>query len=517
MNQTVQGAPPKPPAAPAAPPPKAAGPVQPVKLMVSGRDREFLPAALEILETPPSPLAVTLLLTICAFFAAALTWSYYGRLDVDAVAPGKIETVLPTKVIQPLEPGKIATIAVENGSRVKAGDLLLELDPTEARADADASRQALDASLAEVARRRYAIDALRAARADAEGPTPVDALLALADQASEKIAFDSATPPATRLREVKVLGADLDQLTSAMLNLDKQVAQKVATRQRLAMGIEFQVTLMKTLTDRVGTRQASIDKEVGTKLGLYDAKEALEKAQASLASDQGQQIETDAALTELKSQKAKTYSQFLADYENKLADASRKADEARQTLNKAMARLARTRMASPIDGIVQQLAVTTVGQVFTTGQQLMVVSPTGGPLQVVALVANQDIGFIKIGQDAVVTVDAFPFTRFGVLKGKIEKIAASAVDEQEAKRTMVNAASAANDANASGPAQGQTQSFVFPVTVTLEGNTIDIAGAPVPLSPGMTVAVEVKTDSRRVIDYFLSPLAKLAGESLRER
>ena len=219
------------------------------------------------------------------------------------------------------------------------------------------------------------------------------------------------------------------QLADSLKALDRQMAQKLATQKRLDMSIAYQHKLMDTLNQRVSTRQQAIDLNVGTKINLYDAKEELEKSQSQLASDEGQLIETEAALNELQSEKAKTVSQFIADNQNKLADASRKADEARQALAKAAARLARTELASPIDGVVQQTAVTTVGQVVTTGQQLAVITPAGGKLQVEALVANLDIGFVKLGQDAVIKVDAFPFTRFGVLHGKVVKIASGAIDE----------------------------------------------------------------------------------------
>src|SRR6202161_3340484 len=118
---------------PAAPPPQPQ-PSRPLPPVVTGRDREFLPAALEILETPPPPLPIALMATISAFALAALVWSYFGRLDVHATAPGKIETAGYAKVIEPLDPGKIAAIHVEKGQTVKAGDLLLELDPAEAAA-----------------------------------------------------------------------------------------------------------------------------------------------------------------------------------------------------------------------------------------------------------------------------------------------------------------------------------------------------------------------------------------------
>jgi hemolysin D len=526
-----------PPAEPPPPPPAPSGATP----TVSGRDREFLPAALEILESPPPPLPIVLIGTISTFALTALVWSYFGSLDVHAVAPGKIETAGYSKVIEPLDPGKVAAILVEVGQSVKAGDLIFEIDPAEAKADALAAGDTLNASRAEIARRRFAIEAERSAedaetRADggavnaaaakaavaaggAEGqrmaaPGPIEAL---AGRPELSIAWDKGLPESFRLREEAVLRADLDQLFDALKALDMQVAQKLATRKRLDMSIAFQQTLMDTLKQRVATRQEAIDKQVGTKINLYDAKEELEKSQSQLASDEGQLIETDAALRQIQSEKAKAVSQFIADNENKLAEASRKSDEAREALAKAGARLARTRLTAPIDGVVQQTAVTTIGQVVTTGQQLAVITPNGGKLQVEALVANLDIGFVKLGQASVIKVDAFPFTRFGVLHGKVVKIASAAIPEGEAKRALANAAAAANVAQSPQPVAGQQEAFVFPVTVALDQTAMKIDDALIPLTPGMTVAVEIKTDSRRLIEYLLSPLAKIASEAARER
>ena len=117
--------------------------VPPTLRIVSGRDREFLPAALEILETPTPPLSIGLIGTICLVALAALVWSFFGRLDVYAVAPGKIETAGYSKVIEPLESDKVAAIHVEAGQSVRTGDLLIELDPAEASADARSAEDAL--------------------------------------------------------------------------------------------------------------------------------------------------------------------------------------------------------------------------------------------------------------------------------------------------------------------------------------------------------------------------------------
>jgi hemolysin D len=489
---------------------------------VRGRDREFLPAALEILETPPAPLPVAMMLTICAFFAAALAWSFFGRLDVHAVAPGKIETVSLSKVIQPFDNGKISAIDVANGQHVKAGEVLLELDPADALADADAARDARYENLAEIARRTYAIAVAksldtRETTASTAKNFESAAIEAAILQAEAKVGFAPDVPQDIRLRQRAVLAADLRELGDQLAALDKQIAQKQATTQRLNMSIGFENQLMVTLNDRVKTRQDAIKLKVGTKINLYDAKEELQKSQSQLASDQGQLIETEAALNELLSEKFKAISQFIADNENKTVDAARKADDAKQSLAKATAKLQRTRLVAPIDGIAQQLTVTTIGQVVTTGQQLLVITPGEGPLQVQALVANGDIGFVKLGQTAVVKVDAFPFTRFGTLKGKVARIASQAVDETEAKRSMANVTAPSNSAPPQTSGPGQPESFVFPVVISLEQSAIKVDGAEIPLNPGMTVTAEIKTDSRRVIDYLLSPLAKVSSEAMRER
>ena len=492
--------------------------------LIKGRDREFLPAALEILETPPAPIPVALMLTLCAFTAVALLWAFVGRLDIHAVAAGKVEINGRAKVIQPLDPGKIAEIRVETGMRVKAGDTLLAFDATEAVADDKAYSDAFFASLAEIARRQAAISTARMRQQAQIGTGAQNGIHdQLAYAALDPAPIDWLSPGRTfipieaRLRETAVLAADIGHLQDTLFNIGKQMAQKDATKARLGMSLAFQTELINTLTARVSVREAAIKLDVGTRINLFDAQEALQKSQSALASDQGQLIETEAALEELKSQRIKALSQFIAENETKLAEAARKADETAQQLAKAKAKLARTRVFSPIDGTVQQLAVTTIGQVVTTGQQLMLVTPDTGALQVEIFVSNLDIGFIKLGQDAAIKVDAFPFTRFGTLHGKVIRIATDAVDEQDARRGQASATALAAGMGLNAGNAGQPQNFVFPVTLSLEETAMKIDDAIIRITPGMTVTAEIKTDSRRVIDYLFSPLAKIASEALRER
>ena len=199
---------------------------------IARRDREFLPSAVQVLETPPAPAARYLLLTICALVAAALAWSFVGRLEVHAVAQGKIEAAAGVKIIQPLEAGKVRAIAAQNGERVKAGDLLIEFDPTELQADERDYSDALDAARAELARRRTAIETVRNIKSFDKIPIPT-------------IAWENPAPgEEARLREQAVLQADLDQLSASLDDFDKQIAEKRATIQRLASSIAYEKELI---------------------------------------------------------------------------------------------------------------------------------------------------------------------------------------------------------------------------------------------------------------------------------
>jgi hemolysin D len=488
---------------------------------IRGRDLQFLPAALEILETPTPPVATAFMMTICAFAAAAILWSFVGHLDVDAVAPGKIEALGHAKVVEAIDPGKLASIHVEPGSNVHSGDLLVEFDPTESRAELDAAQSELYAAQAEIVRRRFAIREVQGLavklQAASDQTAPAAALVPII-QASADVGWTASIPSETRQREQAVLQADFAVLGSTLESLDKQSIAKQASLTRLHMSISHESDLIGTLTQAAAMRQESVVKEVGSKINLYDAQAELEKSQSQLASDTGQLAEAQAALDETFSDKRKAMEQFLADYAGKLADAEKHGDDEAQAVNKAEAQLAHTRLTAPVDGIVQDLAATTLGQVFTTGQQIMTIAPAKPSLQVEALVPNTDIGFLKLGQSAVIKVDAFPFTRFGTVRGHIVGIAAGAIEEQEAKRQLADAVAAANEATASaGASPGAAPNFVFPITIELDQRSIAVDGADIPLASGMSVVAEIRTGERRIIDYLVSPLAKISSEAFKER
>jgi hemolysin D len=460
-------------------------------------EREFLPAHIEILQTPTSPMAVTILWTICLMFTAALVWSVLAKLDIHAVAQGRVQPNGRSKLVQPFDPGTVKNVLVQNGMSVKAGDLLIELDPTETRAVADTALRDLEAMEAEIARRKAAIVAVRGG------------------EQTIAIAFPLKTSPAVRMREETAVAADLGQHFSTLASLQAQLAEKRAMKVRFSGSTEAREKLMATMKQRVEMRETLVAREAGTKAAVLDALQMYQDQATSLAYEQGQLLEAEAGIVSLNRRIDQLSSEFVATQTQKLTEAEQKRDRLRQDVIRAEAKEARTRLTAPIDGTVQQLAVTTVGQVVTSGQPLMIVVPSEGRIEIEALVLNRDIGFIELGQEAVVKLDAFPFTKYGTITGKVVRISRDAIDDRDAQ----TASDPTTAGRAVAPASGtnKTQNLVFPVTIELSKLAIATDTRDVPLTPGMMATVEVLTGSRRVIDYLLSPLREVASTAGRER
>jgi hemolysin D len=345
--------------APAQPPARSApGPAARMR----ADDREFLPAALEIYETPPSPIAVSFIWIICAAFAVALGWSYFGWMDIHAIAQGKIQPSGRSKVVQPLEPGRVAAVLVENGRRVEAGDVLVELDPTETAADQEAQLRDLESASAEAVRRRVAIEAARL------------------DRAAIPIRFPLAISGPIREREKGVLLADLGQLTATVNSLKAQAAQTRAAIDRLTDSIAARDKVIALTRERVDMRELVEKRGAGSRALIIDALERHQTELTAQVGEQGQLRESTAALAATEKKIAETIAQFVADQTQKLAEAQRKRDRLAQELIKARSKNERTRLRAPVAGVVEQLAVTSVGQVVTSGQALLTIVPPDAPL-----------------------------------------------------------------------------------------------------------------------------------------
>ena len=304
--------------------------------------------------------------------------------------------------------------------------------------------------------------------------------------------------------------------SSSLNSLAAQRQERQAEIDRLSSMTRTQKALVATLSERVGMRSALVEKEAGTRASMIDAVESLQKEQTALTENEGRSVQARAALEVVTSEAGKLVDTFLADNIERLSEAARKSDELKQQLVKADQRIDLMTIRSPIDGTVQASALTTIGQVVTAGSEIMRIVPTEATLEIEAYLPNRDVGFVTAGQRAVVKIEAFPFTRYGIIEGHVARVATDAIPEPDAEQVEGAAAKELQSIIPTGNAQ-RIQNLVFPITIQPDQNWLVIDGRKLPLFPGMAVSVEVKTGSRRILEYLFSPLAEVASEAMQER
>jgi hemolysin D len=268
------------------------------------------------------------------------------------------------------------------------------------------------------------------------------------------------------------------------------------------------------LQQKVDVRKYLTDKELGSKLlYLTDLQELVGQQQDLLVqrSRYREAGEAIAALVETRIRTAAEYPRTLLD---ELAKAEQKASGLAQDVIKGEQRTKLQYLAAPVDGTVQQLAVHTIGGVVTPAQALLAVVPTDSHLEIEAFVSNRDVGFVHIGQDVEIKVDTFNFTRYGLIHGKVISLSQDAITRDKPQDSRQNEPVAGANTSSSEP---KGQELVYAARVSLDRTQMQIDENLVNLTPGMAVTVEIKTGSRRIIGYLLSPLMRYRQESLRER
>ena len=377
------------------------------------RDHElaFLPAALEIVETPPSPIGRAIGATLIAVFLLALGWACLGTVDIVATAPGKIIPSGRTKVIQPFEIGVVRAIHVHDGDAVKAGAVLIELDPTINAAEREHMQSDLIAAQLDVAR-------LRAALAD--GPDPLAEFHPPAGANPDLIATQR-----------QHLMAQTAEHRAKVAALDRQMAQKEAERATSAATIRKIEALIPLLQQQVDVRKTLMEHETGSKIIYLQTLQQLVEQQQERSVQQSKYQEAEAAVAAIRETRAQTNAEYRRTLFDELGKVEPRAAGLAQDVIKAEQRTKLQALTAPVDGVVQQLAVHTVGGVVTPAQPLLVLVPAGSHLEIEAMVSNRDIGFVEPGQEAEIKVATFNFTRYGLLHGKVLSVSQDAVGKDD--------------------------------------------------------------------------------------
>ena len=453
----------------------------------------FLPAALEIVETPPSPIGRAIGATIVALFCLTLIWASFGHVDVVASASGKIVPSGRVKLIQPFETGVVRAIHVRDGQSVKAGDLLIELDPTMTAAEQAHIRSDLVAAQLDVAR-------LQALLSDSDDPQAVfqPPALASASQVTMQRQF---------------LARQTEEYRTKLAALDRQRVQKEAESDTVAAMISKLDASTPLIEQRVDILKTLSDKQLGSKLTYLESVQALTENQKERGVQKSRLDEAKAAVAAIIETRAHEAAEFRRALFGELSEAERKAAGLSVDLVKAEERTKLQLLTAPVDGTVQQLSVHTVGGVVTPAQQLAVVVPSDAALEIEAMISNRDIGFVHVGQDAQIKVDTFNFTRYGLSHGQVLSVSQDALVHEVPPGSAKQNESGAESTSS----EPKGQELNYAARVSLDRTKMQVDDTLANLSPGMAVTVEIKTGARSILSYLLSPLMKYEHDVLRER
>ncbi len=436
-------------------------------------EAQFLPAALSLQETPVSPAPRVAMWLLIAFMLLALLWAIFGHMDVVATAQGKIVPNDRTKTIQSFETASVKTIHVSDGQRVKAGDLLIELDATTARADTERLEGEQAVAVLQVARGKALLEALDAGR-------------------EPRLLRPTGVDDARLLEAQRLLAGQYAEYTARLSRIVADTARREAelrSTQELVRKLEQTLPIAQQRADDFKNLVAQ---NFVSRHGYLEREQVRIEQEADLANQRSRLREIEAALREVQGQRQALMAETRRATLDSTSEAQQRLDALDQEWKKADSRGRLMRLTSPVDGTVQQLAVHTRGGVVTEAQPLMVVVPSDNPLEAEAFFENKDIGFVKAGQTAEVKIETFQYTKYGTIDAEVASVSHDAINDEK-------------------------RGLIYSSRVRMARTALMVDGTEVSLSPGMAVTVEVKTGQRRVIEYFLAPLLQHASESLRER
>lgn len=463
-----------------------------VKSDCFAQEREFLPAALEVMETPPNPLGRRTAYALCLVAFAGLGWAMIGKIDIVAVASGKIISHLRTQVVQPFETSSVTKVLVTPGQQVKAGDPLIELDNTVASAERVRAQSDLIASQLDEMRLSAFLDGSR---------------IAPFTEVTSASSFDVARAQAQ-------LTSQLAQRASQIAGLEQEKSQRIADKLVLQQTVTKLEQTLPLVAQRASIRDAATLLGNTSVLADLESRQLLVETRSELEITGSKIAALDAAIAGLDQKIVATDAEIRTTAMSELTKAKDRVHTAEEALAKATRRADLQTLRAPINGTVQQMHITNMGAVVTPAQQLLSVVPEGDHVEVEAVLENRDIGFVAVGQHVELKIDAFPFTRYGLLTGTVTSL------DRDAEATPVNQSGAQGSQRAADgidQVEGSERLRYTARIALAPGALLDIDGHPANLLPGMSVKAEILTGKRRIIDFLLAPLREHIHDAMRER
>lgn len=441
-------------------------------------EQAFYPAHLELIESPVSALPKWIGRLIILFLFIAILWAYLGKVEIVAVASGKILPSGRSKIIQPIETAMVKKSSVRNGQFVQKGDLLLELTILGVESDLSKAQSALKLATLNRLRQEAILYAIR------ENSIPQLAQGSLIANLNEKDPIF--------IQEEQLAISQYYTWLAEKQKVEADLLQKETEKKTIYIQIKKLSAMLKYETERRNDIYSLYKRKDASKHEFLVQENRVVELEHEREIQQSKINELEAKLGQIR----KEHQVFEQSFRRNILDELRKANEQIEQytleVEKNEQRQASSKIYAPVTGTVQQLQTNTIGGVVTTAQPLMTIVPQGEQLEVEVMVSNKDIGFINEGQDVSIKIEAFPYTRYGYIKGKVKYLSFDSVKDEQL-------------------------GLAFPITIVMEQNHLNVDRKEIPLIAGMTLTAEIKTGERQIMDYLLSPLKVMVDESFKER
>lgn len=411
------------------------------------------------------------LATIAALVLAFLLWAAWFPLDELVRAEGRLIPPQRVMSVQSAEAGVVAAVAVDDGAHVRAGQTLVVLDDRNVRADLAEAREPYLTGLATLARLEAALQG-----------TPVRFPAALDGHA------------AIRRAALEAAASERAVLEGTLAAIDGRIAQRRAQRQATQTEWRQRMAEQRLLGEQRETLRPLVPGVVSQSEWLAREREwiALQGAIDTLSLHL---VEHDSALRELQAERARAQAEQRAQWAREAATLRPQIEMHRARLQARQAQVGRTEVTAPVDGVVKQLHVRVAGQVVPAGAPVLDLVPASDHLLVEARVSPADVGFVTRGQAVRVKVSAYDFAVHGAMDGVVEDISADTLTDREAPQLPPH----------------------YRVMVVVREPLRDRQGRALPLTPGMTVSLDIVTGQRRLLTYLMKPLARGWNQALGER
>lgn len=455
--------------------------IQDVRVFAEVSPGDFFAPLLRIQREPPPPLAGHFTRVLVVFFACMLLWACFGRLDIVAVASGKLVPQSYLRIVQPLEHGIVKEILVREGDQVQEGQILMRMDPRLTEAD----RRVVENELQ--------LKRLQLRRIDAEMKG-----VPIAYQVGDDRALLAQVESQYRARRTANQDVvDAEKATLLKAQQDLKAAQEIETK------LKKTVPMHKDTAD--GWAQLAKEGFAGKLMAQERMRLYVESAQDLMA--QGETVESlRASVGQAEKRVAQITSNYRQQLQNERVETAAQVQRLEEELGKHLHRTGLMELRAPQAGIVKDLATHTAGTVAAPGTILMTLVPSGEPLVAEVWVGNEDVGFVRSGQSVKLKLSTYQFQKYGMVDGRVRKVSADASENQ-------NVSSASVEIGRNRTAMPLT----YKTIIDMNSQELRAQGVQYGLAPGMQVAAEIHLGTRTILEYLLSPVTKAFNEAGRER